>query len=107
MAKKPHPPTDSETLARPVEGRRESVRSAEFFSTYANDVQVQTSPWDMHFIFGQVEGVAQTGEPVLHIKHLGELRISVQLAKSLTKIMIDQLKAYEERFGPIPEMPPS
>ena len=34
-----------------------------------------------------------------------QLRISLQLAKTLSKIMLDQIHAYEERFGPIPEIP--
>ena len=48
-------------------------------------------------------GDVSEGEPaVLSIKQLGEVRMSPQLAKKVAMISIEQLNAYEERFGPLP-----
>lgn len=82
--------------------KRENIKSADFFSIYANDVQVQTSPWDMRLVLGEIANPTTADEPVISIKQLGELRISPQLAKQLTVIMLEQLTAYEARFGNIP-----
>jgi hypothetical protein len=79
--------------------KRENTKSPDFFSIYANDVQVQTSPWDMRFVLGES---AQLTEAVISVKQLGELRISPQLAKRLVIIILDQIKAYEATFGEIP-----
>jgi len=105
MAKKPSLQTTSETPVPGVLPRRESVKSPAFFSVYANDVQVQLTPWDMRFILGALENPPTLDDPVVRINQLGELRISLQLAKALSKIMLDQINAYEERFGPVPEIP--
>jgi hypothetical protein len=105
MAKKPHPSADSEMASPQAVAKRENIKSPEFFSIYANDVQVQTTPWDMHLTLGTIDSVTRSDQPVAQIQQMGELRISVQLAKILTKIMADQLQAYEQRFGAIPELP--
>jgi hypothetical protein len=73
-----------------------------FASLYANDIQVQTSPWDMRLIFGEVGDVIQSDVPALTIKRIGELRISLPLAKKLALIMIDQVKSYEAQVGEVP-----
>jgi hypothetical protein len=71
-----------------------------FTSLYANDIQVQT--WDMRLIFGEVGDVIQSDVPALTIKRIGELRISLPLAKKLAMIMIDQVKSYEAQVGEVP-----
>ncbi len=81
---------------------RETSKSAEFVSLYANDVQVQTTPWDMRLLLGEISDPPSPESPTLKIQQLGELRISPQLAKRLTLIMLDQIKVYEESFGEIP-----
>ena len=88
-----------------LEIKRETKRSPAFFSVYANDIQVQTSPWDMRIILGEIAKPAAAGDLVVSINQLGELRISVQLAKRLAVIMTRQIEAYEGRFGSIP-LPP-
>ncbi len=105
MARKTHAKVTSATPEPAAEVKRENIRSPEFVSIYANDIQVQTSPWDMRFILGEITTPATAGEPVVTIRQLGELRISPQLAKRLTMIMVDQLGVYEKRFGQIPEPP--
>jgi Protein of unknown function (DUF3467) len=81
---------------------REVVKSPDCFHVYVNDVQVQTSPWDMRLILGRVDEPATPGKPTVTIKQLGELHMSLELAKRLAMMVIAQLQAYEGRFGRIP-----
>src|SRR5690242_11723065 len=83
----------------PQQLQRRNIRSPQFFSVYANDVQLQTTPWDMRFTLGEV---IDEENGILGVNQLGELRMSPQLAKRLAAIMAEQLKAYEMRFGEIP-----
>jgi hypothetical protein len=79
--------------------KRETFKSDNFFSVYVNDVQVQTSVWDMRLILGEIE---TSDKHLTRIKELGELRISPQLAKKLTVIMQQMIKGYEQNIGEIP-----
>ena len=81
--------------------RREVFRSPSFVSLYANDTQVQTSPWDVRLIFGEIEDVAKD-PPTVNIKQGGEVRMSPQHAKRVVMLLIQQLRNYEETIGPIP-----
>ena len=85
--------------------RREITKSPTFISLYANDVQVHTSPWDVRLLLGSVGELPTADHPVVNITQLADLRMSPQLAKRLVAIMIEQIKVYEERFGPIPDIP--
>jgi hypothetical protein len=82
--------------------KRNVTKSQTFASLYANDVQVQMSPWDMRLVFGEVVEQATRETLTIGVLQVGELRISPQLAKQLTAIMCEQLNIYEEQFGPIP-----
>src|SRR5947209_1884487 len=79
---------------------RTTTKAEGYFSVYANDIQMQTTPWDMRLTFGELE-VATKEDPVtgtapfLSVKILGDIRISPQLGKTLVKIMIGQLQQYE------------
>jgi hypothetical protein len=84
---------------------RENIPSPAFFSIYSNDIQVQTTPWDLRLTLGEIVAAPTPDKPVLTIKQLGELRISPQLAKRLAAIISGQIKAYEENFGQIPAPP--
>jgi hypothetical protein len=77
------------------------------FSVYANDVQLQTTPWDIRLVFGVIASLPSEPTPVttVGINQLGEVRLSPQLAKKLTMVLFEQLKAYETQFGGIP-LPP-
>ncbi|MEO8097808.1 MAG: DUF3467 domain-containing protein [Acidobacteriota bacterium] len=79
---------------------REEYKAEGYFSIYANDLQVQTSIWDMRIKLGEVDADQSRGK--LRVKSFGEVRISPQLAKKLTMILILQLKGYEEKHGQIP-----
>ena len=87
-----------QTKAKPVS--REVIKSAGFVSIYANDVQVQTSPWDLRLLLSELSD--QPTPESITVRQLAELRISPQLAKKLTMILIDQLKTYEQYYGEIP-----
>ena len=103
MPKKPQIKSSAEALELKADGvRREIVRSEAFVSIYVNDVQVQTFPWDLRLLLGQIDDPATRDAPVVTIKQLGELRMSPQLAKRLTVILMEQLAAYEKHFGTIP-----
>lgn len=49
---------------------------------------------------GDPEGTL--GNPRLNIKQIGEIRMSVQIAKRLTIMLMENLQIYERTFGPIP-----
>jgi hypothetical protein len=107
MAKKHLPSTKSLIPENvPIDmrgGERKVTRAPSFFSIYTNDMQVSTSPWDIRIVLGQVEDVLMiTDKPVLTVTQLGEVRMSVQIAKRLTLMLVDQLKSYEAMFGSIP-----
>lgn len=74
-----------------------------FVSLYANDVQVQITPWDVRLTLGQIGDVASDGEVKISVQQIADVRLSPQLAKKLTIILLGQLQAYEERLGPIPQ----
>jgi hypothetical protein len=83
--------------------RRDHTKSESYFSVYANDIQIQTGPWDVRLILGEIgDALKEDNVPVLKVKRLGEVRLSPQLAKRLTMILIQQLKHYEETIGAIP-----
>ena len=82
---------------------RKANRSSNFFSVYTNNLQVSTSPWDVRIVLGEVEDVQLIADkPTLTVTQLGEVRMSVQIAKQLTLMLVDQLKNYEAMFGSIP-----
>jgi hypothetical protein len=70
---------------------------------YANDTQIQVSPWDIRIQFGEIVDPPPTAEnPVLHIRAAGEVRMSPQHAKKVAAILDQQIQLYESRIGPIP-----
>ena len=86
---------------------REEIRADDFASIYANDTQVQVSPWDVRLTFGLIDSprISERDAPV-RVKEVGEVRLSPQHAKAVTLILMEQLQMYEKRFGIIP-MPES
>jgi hypothetical protein len=82
---------------------RRATKAPNFFSVYTNDMQVSTSPWDLRIVLGEVEDLQVISDkPVMVITQLGEVRMSVQIAKRLALMLVDQLKTYEAMFGLIP-----
>jgi hypothetical protein len=81
---------------------REETTSPSFVSLYANDTQIQVSPWDVRLIFGEISQPATPERPTNVIKQTGEVRMSVQHAKVVVTLLFRALKNYEETIGPIP-----
>jgi hypothetical protein len=96
------PPEAVEATIVRANAERRTETSPSFASLYANDVQVQTSPWDLRLIFGEIANIPTKDDQAVTIKQVGEVRLSPQLAKKLTIILIEQLQGYEKRFGMIP-----
>ena len=83
--------------------QRELATSPTFVSLYTNDTQLQSSPWDFRFIFGEIARPATEKHRTALINQLGEVRMSPQHAKRVAKILDEQLEGYEKRFGLIPQ----
>lgn len=81
--------------------RREVTKSPDFLSIYTNDIQIQTSPWDLRISMGIIADISGD-PPIVNVKHLADVNMSPQLAKKVAKILTDQLDIYEEQFGEIP-----
>ena len=82
---------------------REEVVDPAFVSLYANDTQVQTSPWDFRLIFGQISTAPTRERKTIVINQVGEVRMSPQHVKTLVQVLLQQLAGYEARFGRIPQ----
>jgi hypothetical protein len=80
---------------------RERIGADKFASIYANDLQLQTTPWDFRMIFGLVTEAPTEKSPTMLVSTIGELRISPQLAKRLWLILGYQLEHYEKNIAPI------
>ncbi|MDZ4803054.1 MAG: DUF3467 domain-containing protein [Bryobacteraceae bacterium] len=96
---------DKRTANEKSEPRRETLRSPQFASVYANDIQVQITPWDLRFIFGEVTEAPTKELPRVLVTLLAEVRVSPQMAKKLVEIVKSQLDGYEQTFGVIPSPP--
>ncbi len=81
---------------------RETVTAPNFASLYANDTQVQVTPWDIRLIFGEITEPPTEDRPTVVVKLTGEVRMSPQHAMKLAMILLGQLKQYEQAFGQIP-----
>ncbi len=81
---------------------RRVEESSEYVSLYANDIQIQMTPWDLRIIVGQISGSPSPDDPVLLVRQIGDLRMSPQLAKKVALILLGQIEHYERNIGPIP-----
>lgn len=82
---------------------RTVVRAEPYALLYANDVQIQTTPWDVRLVLGRILELPTKENPTATISQVGEIHISPQLAKRLTMLLIKQLDTYEKRMGEIPQ----
>lgn len=82
---------------------REVIVSPDFVTLYANDTQMQVTPWDVRLIFGQISDIPTKENPTAVIKRVGEVRMSPQHAKTVVRILSAQLDSYEQNIGPIPQ----
>jgi hypothetical protein len=102
----PQPPAVQPTSDNPEVVRanvnRETFLSSGFTSLYANDTQIQISPWDFRLMFGVISEAPSLNNLTYRIEMVGEVRMSPQHAKRVAEILERQLKLYEESIGPIP-----
>jgi hypothetical protein len=81
---------------------RHTEMSPSYTTLYANDIQFQTTPWDVRLIFGVISNLPTPESPTATVMQVGELRVSPQLAKKMIMIMHAQLRGYEAQYGEIP-----
>ena len=87
------PPAVADAEPGRTEVKRQITKAPTFVSLYANDVQVQISPWDVRLIFGEIGDIIfDPATPIMNITQVGDLRISPQLAKKLITVMQGQIK---------------
>jgi hypothetical protein len=100
--------TDRTEVEEPkaVRVTRTNERSDAFLTIYANDAQVQTTPWDIRLTFGQIIGAPTGANASLVVKETAEVYMSPQFAKRVAMVLIEQLRGYEETVGAVP-VPPS
>lgn len=89
---------DEETQIVRANVNRELKPSPSFASYYANDTQVQTTPWDVRFMFGLITDVIPETSTA-RVERIADVRISLQHAKRLLAILTDQLRQYETNVG--------
>ena len=82
---------------------REVVRAEPYVTLYANDVQLQTTPWDVRLILGRILELPTAENPTATVSQIGEIHVSPQLAKRVTRLLIAQLQTYEKQMGEIPQ----
>ncbi|MFN7978883.1 MAG: DUF3467 domain-containing protein [Vicinamibacterales bacterium] len=102
MAKRKTTADDAPTEIIRANVNRENVQADNFLSFYANDTQIQVSPWDVRFIFGVIDEPPTQERPTVRIKSVAEARMSPQHAKKVAEILIRQIVSYEQNIGPIP-----
>jgi hypothetical protein len=64
---------------------------------YVNSVQVNVSLWDFYLTLGTI---SNEGEKI-KITNIAGIFISPQQAKALSNVLVQNLKQYEDTFGPI------
>jgi hypothetical protein len=84
----------------PLNNRQPIRTKAEsFFSTYANSVQLEMTPWDFKFLFGILKVAT---EQKLEVEDSAQVYMSPQHAKVFAAVLVRHLKQYEQQFGTIP-----
>ena len=77
------------------------MESPTFMSVYANDTQVQISPWDIRLIYGVIDSPPTPERPTILVKTVGEVRMSPQHAKKVAQLLTKQVALFEDAFGPV------
>lgn len=83
---------------------RSVTNASTFGSYYANDTQIQTTPWDVRLIFGQITAIEPENNRA-SVEQVAEVRMSPQHAKRVVALLQKQLQNYEAKIGAIP-LPP-
>jgi hypothetical protein len=80
----------------------ESDRATNFASLYAGTVRIWVSPFEFVFAFGHIEaGVQRNAVP--RLIEVGQVIMSPQHAKALSRVLAGRVRIYEQQYGEIPE----
>jgi hypothetical protein len=82
--------------------KQEYTRTAGFTSEYANSARITVSLWDFSFLFGEME---ESGPELLKVSEKLKVTMSPQHAKVFHKVLEQNIRKYEEKFGEI-KLPP-
>jgi hypothetical protein len=90
----------SDQLKKSSKGRRTVTRakSPAFVTIYANNVELNVSPWDFKFRLGHVSDIT---DELFSVEETAHVYMSPPHAKAFLKILSGALKKYEETFGKI------
>jgi hypothetical protein len=93
------PDTNEEGVVRANINRLQLPRSADFREYYANDTQIQVTPWDVRLMFGVI---TDSPDPeAVAVQRVADVRLSLSHAKKIVEILAGQIKLYEARIGHI------
>lgn len=74
-----------------------SFRSDNFIKVYANSANIEVTPWDVKFVFGELNRI----DNVVKIEESVAVTMSPQHAKALLGVLANNIRAYEEQVGEI------
>ena len=77
---------------------RNVIAPADLPAFYANDTQLQMTPWDVRFMFGVIADV-DAEQSVATVQRVADVRISLQHAKRIAAILTEQIRQYEAKVG--------
>src|SRR4051812_38450918 len=80
------------------EPKQEIVRSADFHHVYANSARITVSLWDFRFFFGEVE---EANAELIRLNETAKDTMSPQHTKVFLRVLDDNVRKYEEKFGEI------
>jgi len=86
-----------------------NTRPDSFVNFYSNNVRVEVSPWDIKFIFGEVEKaeVSADGRSIskLYVEDRARISMSPEHAKAFLNVLQKNIEQFEKQVGPIPTLP--
>ncbi len=89
------------TKEKPQSKKVEVVQSPRYASIYADNVQAVTRFTGLSLFFGEV---VTSDEDALVVERHFKVSMSPEHAAALYKLLGEQLRSYEEHFGPIREV---
>lgn len=78
--------------------QRKLVTGKDFAAYYSNDTQVQTTPWDVRFMFGVIADIDPDQQTAI-VERVADVRMSLEHAKKVAMILTEQIRQHEARIG--------
>jgi hypothetical protein len=88
-----------------VKATAERRRAPNYLHCYANNVQIESTLWDINMIFGEVQEVFPD-EPKIVVQDLVSVVMTPEHAKAMCMTLVQHLKTYEQNYGKI-RFPPT